>query len=29
MEEARDITSLLRQWQAGDHAALDALTPAV
>jgi RNA polymerase sigma-70 factor, ECF subfamily len=29
MDEARDITSLLRQWQSGDSAALDALTPAV
>jgi RNA polymerase sigma factor (TIGR02999 family) len=29
MDDARDITSLLRDWQSGNRAALDALTPAV
>ncbi len=29
MDEPGDITSLLKQWQSGDRAALDALTPAV
>jgi RNA polymerase sigma factor (TIGR02999 family) len=29
MDDAADVTSLLRQWQSGDRAALDALTPAV
>jgi RNA polymerase sigma-70 factor (ECF subfamily) len=29
MDDARDITSLLRDWQSGNRAALDALTPEV